>query len=176
MSRTFGVIRQNGYVVRDIQGAMRHWTRVLGVGPFFHMPHVAVTSFEHRGVARTPDISIALANSGDLQIELIEQHDDTPTMYREFLAAGREGLQHVSSWVAEFHPTVEALVAAGHRVVQRGSMQNGMIHFAYFDTELHPGTVFEVSNLAGELAWIPEMVAQAAREWDGSDPIRTIGI
>jgi hypothetical protein len=69
---------------------------------------------------------------------------------------------------------VQRLTASGHRVAQSGSMQDGLIRFVYFDTELHPGTVFEISNLAGDLAYIPEMVAQAAHEWDGSDPIRRI--
>ena len=35
MSRIFGEIIQNGYVVRDIAAAMRHWIEVLGVGPCF---------------------------------------------------------------------------------------------------------------------------------------------
>jgi len=26
MSRFFGKVRQNGYVVRDIESALRHWT------------------------------------------------------------------------------------------------------------------------------------------------------
>ena len=29
MSRVFGPIRQNGYVVRDIEAALHHWTEVL---------------------------------------------------------------------------------------------------------------------------------------------------
>jgi hypothetical protein len=37
MSRFFGELRQNGYVVRDIQSAMKHWTEVLGVGPFYYV-------------------------------------------------------------------------------------------------------------------------------------------
>ena len=53
-------------------------------------------------------------------------------------------------------------------------MQEGVIKFAYFDTESHPGTVLEISNMAGELAYIPQMVADAARDWDGSEPIRKI--
>jgi hypothetical protein len=31
MSRTFGPLRQNGYVVLDIEAALQHWTAVLGV-------------------------------------------------------------------------------------------------------------------------------------------------
>jgi hypothetical protein len=36
MSRVFGEIRQNGYVVRDLTAALHHWTTVLGVDPFFY--------------------------------------------------------------------------------------------------------------------------------------------
>jgi hypothetical protein len=174
MSHKFGEIRQNGYVVRDIESAMSHWIEVLGVGPFFYMPHIPCTTFEYRGVAGSPDVSIAIANSGDLQIELIQQHDDTPTLYKDFLDAGHEGLQHVSAWDADIDAAIERLTHAGHRIAQQGSMQDGLIKFVYFDTELHPGTVFEISNMAGELAYIPETVAEAARTWDGSDPIRRI--
>ena len=42
MSRIFGQVRQNGYVVRDIEVAMRHWTQVLGLGPFFYFERVPI--------------------------------------------------------------------------------------------------------------------------------------
>jgi hypothetical protein len=32
MSRIFGAVCQNGYVVRDIRAAMDHWVNVMGVG------------------------------------------------------------------------------------------------------------------------------------------------
>jgi len=173
MSRIFGEIRQNGYVVRDIDAAMKHWTEVLGVGPFFYIPEVRTETFIYRGKPSSPRISIALANSGDLQIELIQQHDDEPSMYRDFLRAGREGLQHVSSWEEDIDAVVARAEATGHTVAQSGSLPGG-VRFVYFDTELHPGTVFEVSNLAGPLAQLPQMIADAARGWDGRDPIRVI--
>jgi catechol 2,3-dioxygenase-like lactoylglutathione lyase family enzyme len=174
MSRIFGDIRQNGYVVRDIEAAMKHWTETLGVGPFFYIPELRVDSFFYRGEPSSPPrISIALANSGDLQIELIQQHDDAPSMYRDFLRAGREGLQHVSSWVEDIDALIERAEAAGHRIAQSGAIATG-VRFVYFDTELHPGTVFEVSNLAGRFAALPQMIADAARGWDGSDPIRVL--
>ena len=49
MSRLFGEIRQNGYVVHDIEAALRHWTGVLGVGPFFHFERVPIDDFRYRG-------------------------------------------------------------------------------------------------------------------------------
>ena len=49
MSRIFGEIRQNGYVVRDIDSAMAHWSQVLGVGPWFYAEQVPITDFFYRG-------------------------------------------------------------------------------------------------------------------------------
>src|SRR4030095_13293249 len=92
MSRIFGPVRQDGDVVRDIGGSLHHWTTVLGVGPFFYFERAPITEFTYRGQSSPIDVSIALGNSGDLQIELIQQRNDAPSMYRDFLAAGREGL------------------------------------------------------------------------------------
>ena len=95
MSRLFGPLRQMGYVVRDIEAAMRHWVEVCGVGPWFYAGRLPLTAFTYRGARHDGiHLSIALANSGDVQVELIQQRCDTPSMYRDFLGAGHEGLQH----------------------------------------------------------------------------------
>jgi hypothetical protein len=172
MSRIFGPIRQNGYVVRDIEAAMRHWTQVLGVGPFSYLPHRRPEDFVYRGRPSSPECSIAIAFAGDLQIELIQVHSDTPNLWQDFLDAGREGLQHVSAWTDDFDAAFERITAAGHRCAQQGTIGGG-IRFAYFDTEAHPGTVFELSNLDAE-PYRSAMAAlrEAARSWDGSEPVR----
>jgi hypothetical protein len=90
MSRLFGNVIQNGCVVRDIATAMRHWIEVLGVGPWFYIEHLPVPDFQYKGQPSPVDISRALANSGALQIELIQQCNDTPSLYLDFLQAGHE--------------------------------------------------------------------------------------
>jgi hypothetical protein len=172
MSQIFGPIRQNGYVVRDLEAAMRHWTDVMGVGPFTHLSHVRPDEFVYRGRSSSPECSIAIAFSGDLQIELIQVHSDTPNLWKDFLDAGREGLQHVSAWTDDFDAAFERITGAGHRCAQQGTFQGGL-RFAYFDTEAHPCTVFELSNLDAE-PFLSAMAAlrDAARTWDGSEPVR----
>ena len=44
MSRLFGPLRQMGFVVRDIEAAMRHWVEVCGVGPWFYADRLPLTS------------------------------------------------------------------------------------------------------------------------------------
>ena len=175
MSRLFGAIRQNGYVVRDINAAMTHWIDVMGVGPWFYFERVKIDWFRHRGRDSKLEVSIALANSGDLQIELIQQRNDAPSMYRDFLAAGREGLQHVAYWTNTFEADLERCLAAGFVVGQAGVAGGANGRFVYFDTEAHPGTVVELSDSSGAKGAFFRHIADVARTWDGSDPVRRIG-
>ena len=172
MSRLFGAIRQNGYVVRDIEAALVHWTEVLGVGPFYCFDRVPVERFRYRGEPSPLEVSIALANSGALQIELIQPRNDAPSMYRDFLQAGREGLQHVAYWTETMDADLERIAKAGHSVAQSGQIGGPDGHFVYLDTEAHPGTVVEVSEVNGSKGRFFARLADLARDWDGSDPIR----
>jgi len=173
MSRIFGEIRQNGYVVRDIESALRHWTGELGVGPFFYFERVPIQDFRYRGAPSPLEVSIALANSGPLQIELIQQRNDAPSMYRDFVAAGHEGLQHVACWTETFDAELERLEAAGHSVGQSGHIGEGG-RFVYFETENHPGTVLELSEISGAKGRFFRHVEECALHWDGRDPIRVL--
>ena len=175
MNRGFGTVRQNGYVVRDIEAAMKHWTEVLAVGPFFYLEEAPIDAFRYRDEASKLRVSIALANWGPLQSELIQQRNDAPSMYRDFLAAGREGLQHVACWTERFDEDLARLVGLGHPVGQSGQAGGPDGRFVYFDTEAHPGTVVELSEISGSKGRVFEHIAEAARTWDGSDPIRRIG-
>jgi catechol 2,3-dioxygenase-like lactoylglutathione lyase family enzyme len=173
MSRIFGSFRQSGYVVRDLEAALKHWTEVLGVGPFFVFDRAPISDFRYRGEPSPLEVSIALAHSGALQIELIQPRNDAPSMYRDFLAAGREGLQHVATWTERFDGDLERCLAAGHRVGQSGRVGEGG-RFVYFETEAHPGTVVELSDIRGAKGRFFRHIESCARDWDGADPIRRL--
>lgn len=171
MSRLFGPLRQMGFVVRDIEGAMRHWVEVVGVGPWFYVDRLPVTSFTYRGARHDGiHISVALANSGDVQLELIQQRCDTPSMYREFLAAGHEGLQHWSSWPEDYDAIYKRARETGYTIGQEGDSPRG--RFVYFGNEGHPGTVIEMAHLTPTRRRIFDQIREAAVGWDGRDPIR----
>ena len=171
MSRIFGDIRQNGYVVRDIEGAMRHWSEVLGVGPWFYAARAPIIDFTYKGAPSPIEVSIALANSGPLQLELIEQRNDAPSMYMDFLAAGHEGLQHVAYWTETFAEDRERALASGYTIGHEG--RTGRYGpFAYFETQAHPGTVVELSDIGGPKKRLFAVIAAAAEDWDGADPVR----
>lgn len=172
MKYRFGTIRQNGYVVRDIEAALRHWTETLGVGPFYYFDRVPIEEFRYRGEPSPLEVSIALGNWGALQIELIQQRNDAPSMYRDFLAAGHEGLQHVAVWTEDMDGELEALARAGLEIGQSGQIGRSG-RFVYLQTEAHPGTVVEVSEVSGGKGRFFERIAREAESWDGANPVRT---
>jgi catechol 2,3-dioxygenase-like lactoylglutathione lyase family enzyme len=171
MSRFLGEIRQLGYVVHDIEAAMDYWSRTLGVGPWFYNPKVPIRNYRYRGESHEPHNSVALANSGFVQVELIQTRNDVPSMYRDFLEAGRTGLQHVAYWTADYDADLARLSAQGFVPVMSGEVgERG--RFIYFDTEYHPGTVIELSEVAGPKGRMFDLIRSASEGWDGSDPVR----
>jgi len=174
MSRIFGKVCQNGYVVRDIEAAMKHWIEVLGVGPWFYIDRVRLDWFTHRGAPSAPELSIALANSGDLQIELIQQRNDAPSMYLEFLERHGEGMQHMSWWRTDYQAAYDRALAAGYRVGHEGQIGGEQGRFVYFDTESHAGTVVEMSDISGTKGRFFDKIRRVAADWDGADPIRPV--
>ncbi|WP_433250103.1 VOC family protein [Actinomadura nitritigenes] len=175
MSRAFGVIRQLGYVVPDITSAITHWVERLQVGPFFYIERQPVNHFVFRGEpSAPPQISVALAQAGPVQVELIQQRDDVPSAFREFTDAGHEGLQHVAYWTDAFDALVVRAGELGYTELQSGRSGSGRPdeRFGYFTAGGHTGTVVEFSEVAGRKAALFDAVAAAAADWDGADPVR----
>ncbi|QQM45596.1 VOC family protein [Streptomyces liliifuscus] len=172
MSRIFGRIAQIGYVVRDIEASMEHWV-AQGVGPWFYLERCELDHFRYRGADSALEMSAAVANSGDIQIELIQQRNDAPSLYKDFLDAGHEGAQHVAYWTKDYQELYDRALALGYTVGQEGSIGGG--RFAYLDTEKDPGTVIEISDIGGTKGELFKAVRDMAADWDGSTPIHRLG-
>jgi catechol 2,3-dioxygenase-like lactoylglutathione lyase family enzyme len=167
-----GPVRQIGYVVRDLDAAIRSW-RTLGVGPWFTIRNFKQKDCRYRGELCEPTMSIAFANSGPMQIELIQSHDDTPNIYREFLETRGEGFHQLAWWAADFDTVMRRAAAAHWPVVWSGG--SGSVRFAYFEVDSRIATVFEVMELNDVSRGLAELVARAAEEWDGvTDPVRSL--
>lgn len=175
MTRVFGEVRQNGYVVRDLEKALRFWIETLGVGPWFMIENARVPDFQYRGEPSRAQTTLGMAQWGPIQIELIQPLDDEPSMYRDFLAAGQEGLQHVACWTDAYDATLAAALDEGFRVCQGGSFAPDA-RYVYFETDGHPGTVIELAETAGTMGPFFAAVAKAAEGWDGADPIKRISL
>jgi catechol 2,3-dioxygenase-like lactoylglutathione lyase family enzyme len=168
-----GPIRQIGYVVRDLDATIAQWV-AMGIGPFYVVRN-HTQQVNYRGQVIEVTLSIAFANSGDMQVELIHQHGDTPSIFTEFLADRGEGFHQFAWWVTDFDDVVAAAEAAGWPVVWSGG-EDTATRFAYVEPPAgSPATIFELMELTEATEGMGAFFREASRDWDGTDPIRTVG-
>jgi Glyoxalase/Bleomycin resistance protein/Dioxygenase superfamily len=172
MSVLPGPIRQIGYVVTDLDQALRSWVE-LGVGPWLVIRGLPMQAL-YRGEQCATTLSLALSNSGEMQIELIYQHDDTPSIFTEFLAANGPGYHQLAYWAEDFDATMKAVADAGWPVAWSGGEGLG-VRFAYVEPPNSPATIIEISELTEAQAASAKFIRDTAASWDGSDPIREMG-
>jgi methylmalonyl-CoA/ethylmalonyl-CoA epimerase len=166
-----GPVMQIAFVPRDFDAALRHWTEVMGVGPFFLIENIALEGLQYRGAPSDCVFSLALAYWGDLQIELIRQENDAPSIYR-----GCEGdaLHHTCvltndiSEARRLAETVGATVLVEAKVGEDGAV-------LYVDSGGGPGSIVEILQPASGSEDLFAMIKAASIDWDGIDPVRRLG-
>ena len=167
-----GSIRQIGYVVRGLDAAVRSWC-ALGVGPWFTVWDYEMKGCLSRGELCEPTMSVAFANSGPMQIELLQQHDDGPSIFREFLDAHGEGYNQLAWWATNFDAVMRRAEAAGWPVVF--SNMDAEIRFALYELDTKISPIVEVTELNANSRGVFDMVRSAALDWDGvTEPVRSV--
>jgi hypothetical protein len=167
-----GPIRQIGYVVTDLEQAMQSWVE-LGVAPWFVIRGLPMRAI-YRGEPCETTLSLALSNSGDLQVELIKQEDDANSIFTEFVGSSGPGYHQLAYWTEDFNATMDAVADAGWPVVWSGGEGFG-VRFAYVEPPNSPATVVEISELTDATVASSTFIRDAAANWDGTDPIRELG-
>lgn len=167
-----GPVRQIGYVVNDFDRTVASWLEI-GVGPWFVLRRLTQRVL-YRGAPCRVTLSLGLANTGDMQVEVIAQEDATPSIYREFLASGREGFHQFAWWVTDFDSAMRNAETAGWPVVWSGEETAG-VRYAYVEPSAGLATIYEVMELTDLTSGFNKAVRDAAVGWDGTDPIRVVG-
>lgn len=165
-------VDQVGFVVEDIEATMRYWAEVLGVGPFFYLERSATQNLFYRGERCSVVSSTALAQAGDVQIELIQLRNDTASAYRDERPHGLGSLHHLGRFVRDYDAELTAHLAAGHEIVQEGNAGDN-VHFCYLTDPTRPGPLLELIEI-GALRGFFDTIAEAGRTFDGTDPVRAV--
>ncbi len=172
MSQPDGAIMQLGYVVENLDEALEHWTQAMGVGPFFVMEGLEILDTKYRGQATDIDLTIALAYSGTMCVELIKQNDDEPSVYTELLErTGCGGFHHWAIGTEQFDEEVARYRSRGYDEVFSGKVAVGD-QYAYMDTQEDLGGMIELIKLTPAVRELFGSLEAAASDWDGADPIR----
>ncbi|WP_226015889.1 VOC family protein [Novosphingobium sp. FKTRR1] len=170
--QTVGGICQTAFVVADIHASIDHFIRDQGAGPFFLLDHFLSEGQVYRGAPSTADVAIAMGFAGHMQIELIQSLDTNPSVYRETIERTGYGFHHFGVAVNDVDAALPDYLERGYRLAFRAPVPTGGA-VAYLEGG-HPA----VPGFVELIPVTPAMDAhftqqwQAARDWDGRDPIR----
>ncbi len=158
-------IIQNAYYVVDLDQAIERWHRLWGIGPFFVRRHIVLGEVTYRGVPTQLDMSAAYVQAGALQIELVTQHNDAPSAFRDVFAPGQEGLHHVAVIPDDYLAMLAHYAALGYPVATELRTAAGR-GAAYIDTRPLLGHMTEVYLPNDNLVALYREVAAGAASWD----------
>lgn len=133
---------QQAYYVNDLEAACLNWNKLFGAGPFVLVPHHKTDRFDYRGTNQEADVSYAFGYLGDMMIQFIQQHDDTPSIYRDMFAPGEEGFHHIGVLVHDFDAERQRLIDMGFEVACELWADN--VNAAYLDTRQANGCFTEI--------------------------------
>ncbi len=167
-----GEVMQLAFVPDDFDAAVKHWTQVMGVGPFFLMEGIHLEGMKYRGEPTDAVFDLALAYWGDMQIELIRPRDSHPSIYSgEYGAVS--GLHHVCIVVDDIDEAYRVCGEQGAEVVIEGSLGDSRV--IYVDPGEGPGSLVEILQQGAGGPDLFAMIKQASEGWDGSNPLRGLG-
>ena len=135
-------VQQVCIVVKDIDRAIEYYTSTFGMGPFSVLD-VDMEGVLLRGKPISAKIKVAFADSGPLQIELI-QPVEGKSIYTEFLDSKGEGLHHLAFQVDDLDALLAELSKEGIEPIWHQRLPQFGIAFAYLNTDRIGGVIFEL--------------------------------
>lgn len=170
----FGPIMQWGFLVKDIEAAMRSWVEHFGVGPWWGYRNVRLQS-DFRGARTEVHMHVGLAYQNGVQIELIQQLNDVISPYRFFHdTASAQALHQLSYIVPDLDAALARAAAAGLR--EHGVMRNDFARYVYLDHPAMNGLVVELMQSDPDYVASCAACAAEAASWDGSNPYRLVAL
>lgn len=174
MSRFFGKAEHVAFVVPDIDAAIERLLQ-SGIGPVFTMRRIRVPA-RYRGARSDPLFSAAFAYSGGLQIELLCQHDETPSAYLEYIQRNPGGGMHHSAYFCDGFDAV--LGEAADRGQTFDIVQefidpiSGDAYEIYVEPRGQSDPLLAQLMIKGPMEPFFAEMERVAATWDGSEPER----
>lgn len=160
-------VNQIAFVVDNLDDGIAWWTTVMGVGPFLVLRDLVYDESDLHGQDAPISLSAAIAYSGDITIELIEPKGQS--IFEEYRQAGKNGMHHTCVFTDDFAATEADVIARGGKRLQGGRIGGGII--GYYDMGGDQGVILEIAQLAEPSKALFAAVREAAKAWDGREPL-----
>lgn len=170
----YGSIIQEAYIVPDIKEAILKFSKTLHIGPFYLFEHFPLINARYRGEACTADVTLAIGYSGNMSYELIQQHNDAPSPWRETFLKQGWGYHHRAIACQDFEQDLKYYQQAGYEVAFTSQVSLGT-EAAYIDTCRDNYGMIELIEMKPVVEDFFNLIKSGSLGWDGKDPIRTLG-
>lgn len=162
---------QVAYIVPDAEQAAHQWL-ARGAGPFFRKRYITGEEVTYRGQPATLDHISLFGQFGSMMLELIQPLGERNSVYRDHSGEGDHGLHHFARICPDLQAAVAEAEAQGYPMVcPSGTAQTPV---AFVDARHELGHMIELCQDTPSLRFLYRFVAEAARDWDGSDPVREL--
>jgi hypothetical protein len=161
-------IIQNAYYVSDLDAAIARFHQLWGLGPFFVRRHIALDNVVYRGEPSELDISAAYTQSGDIMIELVTQHNDAHSTFRDRYQPTESGFHHVALAFGDHDQQVKRFNELGYASVTSFKTAEGR-GATYLDTVAAISHATEIYIVNDSLRELYASVRHAAETWDARD-------
>lgn len=161
------------YEVPDIPAAVEQWVATVGAGPFFQLAdQVPFDQVIHDGAPAVWRHSAAFGQWGPIGIELQHTDEIGPGEILRSQVVGRgTAPNHVAYIVSD--PEEESVRLTKHGFPQILFAQQGPVELRFHYVPLF-GHAIEIHKETEVVIDFFDMVARAAEDWDGSEPLRTV--
>lgn len=160
---------QLGHVVDDVLAAASKWVRAFGIGPFHVLPVVEQRS-NFGGEMRSVRIQVAVAQAGPVQIELIQQHCRTPSIFQDWSRGGTSAFHQIATMTDDYDAKKSRFEALGYKIAAESDA--GEFRVAYVDTSADFGFYTEVVESYPGLLTQVRAISDTCANWNGIDPVR----
>jgi hypothetical protein len=168
-----GALIQTAFVTMDIRTTMAELSRTMGIGPWFLRERGVFPRQVYRGAPATTALSIAMGYAGDMLFEIIQQLDDSPSVYRQVTPSQGFALHHLGMASTDFERCCGHYADQGFERVYEAEVANGA-RVAYFDARGRLPAMIEVIEYLPATRQMFDSFRRAAKAWDGTDPVRPL--
>jgi hypothetical protein len=169
--RQAGTVIQYAYTVPDVNAAIAVYVDRFGAGPWFRRGPFSPPDARYRGEPCAMTITLARTFAGDSMIELIQQHDDSPSVFTEKIRQQGYGFHHWAIGSKDIDRDVARFTGHGYPVAFEDRVPSGA-RIVYVDATAELPGMIEIIEMNEIQERMYAEFRRAAATWDGTDPIR----
>jgi len=160
------------WTVDNLENAAAFFAHTLGAGPFFSIENVVFDRLVwDRPSSPVWNHSTALGAWGDLVIEIQQMHEIKPQELAQRLSSTPNSVNHIGYVAGDYRAESDRLNKLG--MPRFLDAKTGEIE-EYYHWAPELGLTLEVHKDTEFIRSTHEALRQAARDWDGKDPLRPV--